>query len=576
MRSYLNPNNITGMGYLQRNQQERLTQYQVENSAGGYVWEVDKWDRAKRFLVLGSEGGTYYATESDITRQNVRCLEECIKESPLKMVTMLKDMRFKVYKRDTIIYALALVYKMIPEEFKPPKNPANTYPAIEPYFCVIVRTGSDLLQFCAFVDTMRGWGPALRRVVGTWYENHVGSGSLEYQVVKYQNRHGWTHKDVLRKIHYDSYGGTKGRIFRWIVGATHEGRLVNRKGRKYSTYYQDLSDYPAPEYIEGYEQLKRAGNRGEVVALIEKHGFTHEMIPTRFKNEPVVWDALLQKMPMIAMVRNLGKMTKVGLVLTFSDAAQTVIGKLDEGNVRKSRAHPLQFLTACLTYRNGAGVKGSLKWDPVGSVVGALEGAFHYAFDNVEPSGVNTIVAIDMSSSMLYGNICNIPNLTPCMASAALAMVIAKTEPNYHIMGFSNGIKPLTVSDSDSLGEVMRKVNEGNYGGTDCSLPIRYALDKNLDVGMFTVLTDNETWAGEVHCSQLLKHYRQNRLGNPYTEMSESWKSRESAINAKFATVAMTATNFTIADPNDPGMLDIVGFSSDTPQLLSSFAKGEI
>ena len=51
----------------------------VPNSAGGYAFAVDDWARLERFLILGSEGGSYYATERALTVENaqavVRCLE---------------------------------------------------------------------------------------------------------------------------------------------------------------------------------------------------------------------------------------------------------------------------------------------------------------------------------------------------------------------------------------------------------------------------------------------------------------------------------------------------------------------
>ncbi|MEZ4618895.1 MAG: hypothetical protein R2867_25735 [Caldilineaceae bacterium] len=40
---------------------------QVMNSAGGYAWAVDSWTRLDRFLVLGTEGGTYYTGEQQLT-----------------------------------------------------------------------------------------------------------------------------------------------------------------------------------------------------------------------------------------------------------------------------------------------------------------------------------------------------------------------------------------------------------------------------------------------------------------------------------------------------------------------------
>ena len=71
----------------------------------------------------------------------------------------------------------------------------------------------------------------------------------------------------------------------------------------------------------------------------------------------------------MAMVRNLGKMTAVGLVKPMSSAARTVCDRLgDAGYVRKSRLHPLAILLAASTYGRGCGVKGGLSWDPVGKV----------------------------------------------------------------------------------------------------------------------------------------------------------------------------------------------------------------
>lgn len=86
---------------------------------------------------------------------------------------------------------------------------------------------------------------------------------------------------------------------------------------------------------------------------------------------------------------------------------------------------------------------------------------------------------------------------------------------------------------------------------------MRYATANNIAVDMFVVYTDNETWAGHVHPFQALRDYRARV--NP---------------NARLAVVGMTATNFTIADPTDAGMLDVAGFDTAVPNLLSDFARG--
>jgi len=47
-------------------------------------------------------------------------------------------------------------------------------------------------------------------------------------------------------------------------------------------------------------------------------------------------------------------------------------------------------------------------------------------------------------------------------------------------------------------------------------------------------------------------------------------------IDAKLVVVGMTATNVTIADPNDKGMLDVVGFDTSAPNVMSEFVLGKL
>ena len=51
---------------------------QVLNEAGGYTWPVDKWARLDRFLILGSESGTYYIGPHELTRRLLHAQIELI------------------------------------------------------------------------------------------------------------------------------------------------------------------------------------------------------------------------------------------------------------------------------------------------------------------------------------------------------------------------------------------------------------------------------------------------------------------------------------------------------------------
>jgi 60 kDa SS-A/Ro ribonucleoprotein len=82
------------------------------------------------------------------------------------------------------------------------------------------------------------------------------------------------------------------------------------------------------------------------------------------------------------------------------------------------------------------------------------------------------------------------------------------------------------------------------------------AMKRGWAVDTFVVYTDNETWAGEIHPAQALRQYRE-RTGIP----------------AKLVVVGMASNGFTIADPDDAGMLDVVGFDGATPALIGDFAR---
>ena len=111
----------------------------------------------------------------------------------------------------------------------------------------------------------------------------------------------------------------------------------------------------------------------------------------------------------------------------------------------------------------------------------------------------------------------------------------------------------LKISPNMRLDQVLRVMQNFNWGGTDCAQPMLHAMKHKMNVDKFCVYTDNETWAGRIHPTQALKQYR-DQYGK-----------------GKLIVVGTSATNFSIADPKDAGMLDVVGFDSATPQLISQF-----
>ncbi len=540
---------------------------QVANSGGGFSWAVDDWTRLDRFLILGAEGGTYYIGERDLVKQNHDAIVRCINADGVRVVNRIVEISDagRAPKNDPAIFALALVVAR-----------GNVAPRAHAFanLAKVCRIGTHLFHFAEYVNSMRGWGRGLRKAVGHWYVDR-GADDLAHQSVKYQQRDGWSHADLLRLAHPKAPSAQHDAVFRWMLaGADSLGeREVKRKVRGEERVVKYGAVGALPKLIEAFERAKRAEKAGEIVTLITEFDLPREAIPTQWLNEVAVWEALLARMPMTAMIRNLGKMTSLGLLGPFTEAKRLVVNKLrDETALKRARVHPLAILVAQKIYAQGRGDKGSLKWEPVTAIVDALDEAFYATFQNVQPCNRPVLLALDVSGSMAGSPIAG-SCITAREGSAAMALITAATEPECEIIGFSAphvggyggmhgggepGITRVKISPHMRLAEVIKVIEAIPMGGTDCALPMLWAARNKLNVAAFVTYTDSETWAGHIHPAQALRQYRSQFVGD-----------------AKAVVVGMTSNGFTLADPNDRGMLDVVGFDTSVPAVIADFVRSQ-
>jgi len=502
---------------------------QVENNSGGFVWEVDHWTRLERFLILGCEGGSYYTGEREMTRANASIVEQCTTLDPNRTAEIIACISEdgRAPKNDAAIFALALVAS------------SKNWEASRAALCRldrVCRIPTHLFQFLSICKELRGWGRGFRNAVAAWYK-YRNPEKLAYQVTKYRNRHGFTHRDVLRLCHVKTGDGTLNSLFKYIT----QGTLPCEEKLK---------------LVVGFDLIQKLDKRAEDTAamLIKEHGLTLEHVPNTLLGSSKVWGALLPNLPMTALIRNLGKMTAIGMLKPLSSGVDKVCETLtNKKRLHKSRIHPLSILLARTVYEKGSGVRGSLQWQASRQVVDALEEAFYASFKNVEPTGKRHLLALDVSGSMSW-NYCDNGLLSCAQGAACMAMATARTEPKTHIVGFSDIIKPLAIGKHTDMRTALQRISSCTFGSTDCAQPMMYAMANELEVDVFVVYTDNETWAGHIHPSVALKQYR-----------------RKMGIDAKLIVVGMQANPFTIADPNDTGMLDMCGFDASAPQVIKSF-----
>ena len=321
-------------------------------------------------------------------------------------------------------------------------------------------------------------------------------------------------------------------------------------------------------FLKALLELAKTGEKKDAVAAValmeQNKKIQREHLPTELLNTPQIWNTLLSGMGMTALVRNLGKLSQVGIA---SSRSQDIIKMLtDPKSVKDSKIHPLQVLVGMKTYSQGKGDLGSMTWTPNSYITTALSTTFRQAFGNITSTGKRYMIGLDVSGSMGMCMCAGAKNITPREGSVAMAMMTLHAEgaENVHVYGFSNvfysfngKIRPeMTIQDAIKATDVP-------FGATDCALPMTEALKMYTNSGIvfdvFCVYTDNETYAPNIHPQVALEQYR-----------------KATGVDAKLIVIGMVANQLTIADPKDKNTLNLAGFDTATPELISMFVRGQI
>ncbi len=544
--------------------------------SGGYAWRLKHADQVRRFLIIGSEGNQYYATEQEMTKQNAKATIAAIHENGLEVVHMITDVSHRglAPKNDPAIFVLALCLS---------EGDADTVEAAIAAAPAIVRIQTHLNHLANYLKALgilSNWKgrAAINAVITGWTAE-----GLALNIVKYRQRDGWTLGQLLDLTHpkTESMLHNAGFWYANWVGQRDSGKKdaerqaqdkelppttriwTGSKHDEANRQYHEITWSEDMPRIYAYELMRRATKEREVVDLIQRYQMPWETVPDKFINSPLVWSALLQHMKPEAMVRNLARMTANGTLEPMSLNTRLVAEAIqDTEKLRRARMHPLKMLVALLTYQQGHGTMGKLTWTPISKIIDALDAGFYNSFEAWEPTGLRRCLGIDVSGSMSGGSVMNVPGLTPNKVAGVMAMCIARKEPEHMIMGFFSQPRELNITPRQRLDDVCRVLQSNTFGNTDASALITWAMNHKpnpIAFDSFELFTDGQTWDGTTHPSQALVRYRK-ASGNPKVRM---------------AMCAITSYPWTFADPKDPFQADFPGFASDTPKLLELFLRGE-
>src|ERR1700752_492391 len=135
---------LAGFGTKATAQMERVPgrSDQVKNHAGGYVFQVDPLTQLRRFLTMGTAGGTYYVGQSELTKENGEMILEMTKGVPNHRILVDTIVEIsnagRAPKQQPALFALAIACQVGDTESKQyARTKINE----------VVRTGTHLFLF---------------------------------------------------------------------------------------------------------------------------------------------------------------------------------------------------------------------------------------------------------------------------------------------------------------------------------------------------------------------------------------------------------------------------------------------
>ncbi|CAC5409700.1 TROVE2 [Mytilus coruscus] len=513
----------------------------------------------RRFLCLGSKDSVYRSNtqHSKFSRNDVPFIERLIvNRRGTEVLDCIKDVsdNNKACRQEPTMFAYA--FCMVHGD-KVIKN--YGYKMLN-NICRIPTHLFEFQNYCEELNKQKnngsGWGRSHRNGISKWYNSYANDApKLAYLVTKYKKRSKWNHRDIVRLAHVKPKNERIRTILKFIVNKEMDDVVTLHESL-------DKDHRKVKTFIRAVIEAKECEDKVQLIELITLHGLEREHIPNSFLSEKEVWRVLLRTMPLTAMIRNMGKMTRLGI---FDDEHASffvtlVKEKLESDVLQESKVHPLRILFALRQYQAGKGDKGKLEWHPNHAITTILEKAFDDTVSLQPKSGKRYLLAVSVSGEMkekLIGS-----PLTASEAAGAMVHTIVKKEDRVETLLFENNLeRPYisTIDPNDNFNSIKRKLELFSPSEGHQITFSNWARDNNnFDVIM--VFTDTLTGEGEGHVTEPFDHFCQShRVGAP---------------NHARVIVAMTGKTNDVVEPCDIQTLHVIGFDPSSPQIINSFISG--
>lgn len=283
---------------------------QVRNNAGGYVFAKDLFTKAEDFLILGTTGGTYYITEDRLTVDNAGWLIQAIQADGTRVVQLITEMSTarppRAPKNRAAVFALALVFSC--------GDPAAVQ-AAKAAFVRVVRTTDHLSMFFGYAKQLRGkaagqgtslvTGRALRSALASWFlAGEVDA--IAWKACKARQRvtpagETFALRDALRIAHPKADTAEQRALLGWLAGKVADGEARSQV-----------------QAIDAFLSAQAVTTEAAAIAIATERKVPWEFLPSGLLASPTVWEALVPHLGMTALLRNLARLTRFGVLGPFA------------------------------------------------------------------------------------------------------------------------------------------------------------------------------------------------------------------------------------------------------------------
>ncbi|XP_013774966.1 60 kDa SS-A/Ro ribonucleoprotein-like [Limulus polyphemus] len=508
--------------------------------------------RLLRFLYIGSETNCYIPGDRKLTLENIHCIDSSSQEAAVKEIIRVAKEGSSVYP-DALPFALAVC-----SQSQNMKVKQAAYSALKE----ACPTASELFSFVHFAEEVSkpttGWGRSRRTAVANWYK--TDPKRLAALITRVMSHRGWSHKDLFRLVHLKTENKGLAALYKYI---TH-GYEAAEKEFGVADASPQVKD--VLEYLKAVHELKHTADEQKAARLIEMHDLNFEHIPTPMLKSKEIWLCLIHRLPVQVLLSQLPRLHRLGFLKHKSPVLKPILERLNsDSTMNDGHLGPLQtFIIAkqLETLQKNPVDKTVLQtYSKLSQLDDTLQTLHLASFKMVPSTGKRYLVAVDVRNSMVHGKkTLGCRYVSPADAACLILMALSRAESGkVTALAFSkDGLKDIEINNKMTHNDFFRRLRETPMGPVNVAAPLQWAQEKKKTFDVILVCTANQIQSGDVHPADAFKEYRLN-LKLP---------------QARFIVCAFSSGEFSLAPPDEPGMLDIAGFSEKVLQVIQDFARG--